>query len=177
LIEAFARLAGRGVSCVGVIAGDGPLRAALEARAAALGLSDRVRFLGHCLDVERVFAALDIFVLSSTSEGLSNTILEAMATGLPVVATRVGGADELVDVGRTGLLVPPADADALAGALEDLVAQEARRTSMGSAGRHVADERFGVDRMLRDYTNLYCRIEPRATGLRLAPIGNRSAVQ
>ena len=118
LIGSLAALRSKGLRFTCVIAGDGPLHEALTAQSAAAGLADSVRFLGARNDIERVLAACDIFVLSSVSEGMSNTILEAMATGLPVVATRVGGADELVEEGTSGLLVSPQAPQALAGALE-----------------------------------------------------------
>jgi sugar transferase (PEP-CTERM/EpsH1 system associated) len=156
LLEALAQLAGRGLRFTGVIAGDGPLRGDLEARAAALGIADRVRFLGHVPDVETVYAALDLFVLSSVSEGLSNTILEAMASGLPVVATRVGGADELIEEGRTGFTVPASNAPELAAAIERVVRQPALLAQMGAAGRERALKDFALERMLHDYANVYC---------------------
>ena len=166
LLEAFAQLAHRGLQFAGIIAGDGPLRADLDARAHALGIQDRVRFLGHRPDVERIYAALDLFVLSSVSEGLSNTILEAMASGLPVVATRVGGADELIDEGTTGLTVPASNAAALGGAIERLVRAPELLTRMGRAGRDRALIHFGLDRMLSDYTNVYCGTPGVATTVR-----------
>jgi sugar transferase (PEP-CTERM/EpsH1 system associated) len=158
LISALADLASRGVRFVGVIAGDGPLRQELEAHASALGIADRVTFLGHRADVERVYAALDIFVLPSVSEGLSNTILEAMASGLPVVATRVGGADELIDEGVTGLLVPASARDALSNAIEVLVRDEPRRLAMGRAARERSESLFGLRRMLADYQAAYVEL-------------------
>jgi L-malate glycosyltransferase len=158
LLYAFRHLADTPREFLGLIAGEGPLRADLEAQTAALGLQSRVRFLGHRPDIERVLAALDVFVLSSKSEGLSNTILEAMASGLPVVATRVGGADELVDDGTTGVLVAPESPVALATGLEEFLRDSRRRLSAGVAGRNRALEAFGIERMMRDYTDLYRRL-------------------
>jgi glycosyltransferase involved in cell wall biosynthesis len=106
--------------------------------------------------VEQVYAALDVFVLSSKSEGLSNTILEAMASRIAVVATRVGGADELVEDGASGLLVPPEDSAALADAIGWLVRDDDLRESMSTAGRRRALTRFALDRMLREYKDMYC---------------------
>jgi len=106
-------------------------------------------------DVERVLAALDIFVLSSVSEGLSNTILEAMASGVPVVATRVGGAEESVEEGRTGILVPASDPDELAAALAALAADQERRAQFGAAGRLKAEREFSLDAMTAAYTDFY----------------------
>jgi glycosyltransferase involved in cell wall biosynthesis len=138
-----------------VIAGDGPLQGALVTRTRELGLEHRVRFLGHRSDVEVVLAALDTFVLSSVSEGLSNTILEAMATGLPVVATRVGGADELVVDGDTGLLVSPGAPREMAGALRRLATDGRARRAMGAAGRTRAESEFALSTMIERYENLY----------------------
>jgi glycosyltransferase involved in cell wall biosynthesis len=155
LLHAVAHLASRGLCCDVVIAGEGPLRNATAALAGQLGLGSRVQLLGHRPDVERVLAALDLFVLPSRSEGLSNTILEAMASRLPVVATRVGGAEELVDDGATGLLVPPAEPAALADALGRLLAAPARRQAMGAAARRRTEREFGLDGMIRAYQDLY----------------------
>jgi sugar transferase (PEP-CTERM/EpsH1 system associated) len=161
LLEALARMAGEGRSFLAVIAGDGPLRAELATKAAALGIADRVRLLGHQPDIERVFAALDVFVLSSVSEGLSNTILEAMASGVAVVATRVGGADELVVDGETGVLVPSQAPDAMARAISALGDDEGLRQRMAAAGRRRATEEFGIARMVENYAAFYRRVGAR----------------
>ena len=158
LIDAMALLSARGVRARLVLAGDGPLTADLVARAARRGISDRVAFLGHRPDVENVLAGLDIFVLSSVSEGLSNTILEAMASGLPVVATRVGGAEELLDEGRTGLLVPPGHPEKLAGAIEELIVDEPRRRAMGQRARQRAEQEFALPVMIGRYEQMYLRL-------------------
>lgn len=155
LLEATAALAAQGVAATTFFAGDGPLRQELEARATALGLGGRVRFLGHRADLEQVYAALDIFVLCSVSEGLSNTILEAMASGRAVVATRVGGADELVIDGSTGILVRPSDPEALAAAIGELAGNQGRRHRFEHAARERAESAFGLRRMLTDYSGMY----------------------
>lgn len=155
LLEAIARLRTRGLNVHLLLAGEGPLRSDLEQTVAALGLQTDVRFLGHCPQIERVFAALDIFALSSSSEGLSNTILEAMASGLPVVATNVGGADELVDEGRTGLLVPARSPDALAAALARLATDAPLRLAMGAAARRRSEADFDLPAVVRRYEALY----------------------
>jgi sugar transferase (PEP-CTERM/EpsH1 system associated) len=155
LLDAAATLHQRSCHVSVLLAGDGPLLGELQAHAHSRGLSDHVRFLGHRPDIERVFAALDIFVLSSVSEGLSNTILEAMASGLPVVATRVGGADELVLDGVTGLLVPPQSAAVMADAIEALTADPERRRVMAAAASRRAFEEFAIDRMLQNYASFY----------------------
>ena len=154
LLRALAILKQRGLSFTGLIAGKGPLLDELTGLAASLGLTD-VRFLGNRPDVERVLAALDVFLLTSESEGLSNTIQEAMATGVPVVATHVGGADELVAHGVTGVLVPAKRPDALADALEPLMTTAPLREQMGQAGRRRAEEVFALDRMVDEYVQVY----------------------
>jgi sugar transferase (PEP-CTERM/EpsH1 system associated) len=154
LVEAVALLGAEGLRPVVAIAGDGPLRAEIESRAAALGVAGQVKLLGHRQDIDRVFAALDVFVLSSRSEGLSNTILEAMAAGLPVVATDVGGAGEMVD-DTSGLLVPPASPSELAGALRRVLLDPELRTALGRAGRARVEREFTLDGAVRRYEALY----------------------
>jgi sugar transferase (PEP-CTERM/EpsH1 system associated) len=160
LLEAFARLVPV-PDVVLVIAGEGPCRAALEARVGALGLDKRVRLLGERGDVPDLLRAMDVFVLSSIGEGVSNTVLEAMATGLPVVATRVGGTPELVIPGVTGLLVPAGDAGALADALATYAGDPALRRRHGGAGRRRAVEQFGLRAMADGYRALYLALAHR----------------
>jgi sugar transferase (PEP-CTERM/EpsH1 system associated) len=155
LLNAMGILRGSGVEATVVLAGDGPLKDMLMAHASALGIADSVRLLRHCPEVETVFAALDVFVLCSVSEGLSNTILEAMASGLPVVATHVGGADELVKEGVTGRLVPARSPGALARGLLQLFRDDGVRASMGAAGRKRAESEFALLEMVRRYESLY----------------------
>jgi glycosyltransferase involved in cell wall biosynthesis len=154
MLRAFAILKAAGLAFTALIAGTGPLREQLESLAAILKL-DNVRFLGNRDDVPQVLAAMDIFVLSSESEGLSNTIQEAMATGLAVVATHVGGADELVDHERTGLLVPPHDPQKIAEAIGLLVRNAAWRQNLATAAAEKARREFGIDRMLQEYERMY----------------------
>jgi len=154
LLRALVRLRDRGIAFQSIIAGTGRLRDELTALAISLGLSN-VRFLGNRDDIEHLLPAFDVFVLSSSSEGLSNTIQEAMAAGLPVVATRVGGADELVDEPHTGLLVPPGDPGAMADAIGSLAEDPARRNNMGVAARRRAEAVFALDVMIREYERLY----------------------
>jgi glycosyltransferase involved in cell wall biosynthesis len=161
LLEAISRVIQAGLMCRAVIVGDGPLQADLEQRVSALGLKDRVILTGGRSDVPDMLAALDVFVLSSTSEGLSNVIQEAMTVGLPVVATRVGGAAELVTPEVTGLLVPPSNAAALADALLRLGADPALRDSFGRAGRARAEQEFTLAAMVRAYEDLYVTLASR----------------
>lgn len=152
-----------------VIAGDGPLRDATQQRASALGIDADVRLLGHRTDIATVLAALDVFALTSRSEGLNNTILEAMAAGLPVVATRVGGADEMVVDGVTGLLVPPESPEKLAGALRRLLTDASMKSSMGKAGRTRAEMDFDLARTVLKYERLYTELA-RESGCIAAPL-------
>ena len=132
-----------------LVAGDGPERAALESDIARLGLAGTVELLGERTDVPELLARSDVFALSSRSEGLPMSVLEAMAAELPVVASRVGGVGELVRDGATGTLVPPGDSAALAHALAQLAADPELRARMGAAGRRRAEEEFGLERFGR----------------------------
>ncbi|MBA2348527.1 MAG: glycosyltransferase family 4 protein [Solirubrobacterales bacterium] len=137
LLDALARLAGEGSRPRLILAGEGSERDTLAAAALRLGLADRVTFLG-AVGHDRtaaLYAAADVFCLSSYAEGIPTVLMEAMAAGVPVVATDVGGVSELVDDGRSGLLVPPARADRLADALDAVLRDEELRTRLGAAGR------------------------------------------
>ena len=138
-----------------LIIGDGPERAALERRIAALGLSDRVRLVGHREDVPAALAGLDLFVLPSRSEAFPNALMEAMASALPVVATEVGGVPEIVDHGYTGLLVPPGQPDRLADAIRELAAQPERARTFGRRARAEVIRRYSFDRMVARFEALY----------------------
>jgi len=140
--------------CLAVI-GDGPERAALEAAAQALGVSGRVRFLGHRDDARVLVAGVDVFANSSTSEGISLTLLEAMAAEQPIVATRVGGTPEVVVDGETGRLAPARDPAAFAAALLDTAADPARAARWGAAGRARLLQHFTIDEMVRRYVAVY----------------------
>jgi L-malate glycosyltransferase len=122
--------------------------AQLEAQRDRLGLGKNVVFLGERHDIPGLLTAADIFCLSSRSEGLSNAVLEAMASSLPVVATSVGGNPETVSEGESGYLVPSEDAKALAGRLLDLMRDPARARMMGEAGRRIVQEKFTVEAMV-----------------------------
>ena len=138
-----------------LIAGDGPQRAEVEAEIAASGIGDITWLAGARSDVPEVMRALDIFALPSQAEGISNTILEAMASGLPVAATDVGGNAELVVAGETGALVPAQDPQAMAQALLRYTADAALRQSHGAAGRERVERNFSIDNMVARYTRLY----------------------
>jgi sugar transferase (PEP-CTERM/EpsH1 system associated) len=155
LVAAFELVHQRHPRSALAIAGDGPCRADLVARVSALGLDSRVHLLGERADVPTVLRALDVFVLPSIAEGISNTILEAMATGLPVVATRVGGNPELVEDGITGTLVPRQQPRALASAIEAYLSDGRMLVTHGQAARRRAVERFGLVTMRDAYAALY----------------------
>ncbi len=138
-----------------VIVGDGPLRAALQTAIDAARLSDIAWLAGEQADVPAWLRALDLFVLPSRSEGISNTILEAMASGLPVVATRVGGNGELVDAPATGTLVAAGDEGALADAILATLADPARAHAQGEAGRRRIEQRFSLEAMVAAYESMY----------------------
>lgn len=156
LVDAMAELRRSGVAATLVIAGDGPERAALDARARAAGVD--LRLLGYRADVEQVMGAMDVFVLSSVSEGLSNTILEAMAAARPVVATRVGGAEEMIDDGVTGVLVPPSNASAMAAALTRVLSAADAGAAMGAAARRRVEAEFTLPGMMSRYEQMYAEV-------------------
>jgi glycosyltransferase involved in cell wall biosynthesis len=144
-------------STVLVVVGDGPEREALEALARQLGIAHRIRFLGYRSDARRWLAGCDVYANSSVSEGVSLTILEAMAAGLPVVATSVGGTPEVVD-DSCGLLVPSRDVDAMAAAISTLARDRPRRTRLAAAARRRVDDRFDLRRMVQAYLDVYIRL-------------------
>ena len=143
------------------IAGDGPCMADLRRTAADLGLDGVVRFHGQVRDVPALLARAGLFVLPSLTEGVSLTLLEAMARGLAVVATRVGGNPEVVADGETGLLTPPGDPAALAAALLRLRRDDLERQRMGRAGRRRVECLFDVRRMTAEYEKMYLGLDGR----------------
>jgi len=140
------------------LVGSGPLEGELHQQAEALDIGARVLFCGDRADVENVLPLLDAFVLSSSTEGMSNAILEAMACGLPIVATAVGGNPEVVQPGRTGLLVPPLAPQELATALRALLDCPERGRWMGRHGRRRVEARFSLSAMINAFSRLY--LEP-----------------
>lgn len=138
-----------------VLVGDGPLRAQAQAMLADAGVADLAWLPGERTDVPAIMRGLHGFALPSLAEGVSNTILEAMATGLPVLATDVGGNAELVQQGHTGLVVPSDDAPAMAQALCQLAQQPQHAAGMGAAGRVAVDARFSLQAMVAAYHALY----------------------
>jgi glycosyltransferase involved in cell wall biosynthesis len=137
-----------------LVVGDGSERAWLEASVREIGAESSVRFLGHREDARELLAGCDVYASSSISEGISLTILEAMAAGLPIVATRVGGTPEIVDA-TCGRLVPARNPDALGRALAALANDAALRATLGHAARARVEEHFTLDRMVREYRAAY----------------------
>ncbi|MBI5157917.1 MAG: glycosyltransferase [Acidimicrobiia bacterium] len=141
-----------------VIAGDGPARPDLEAAAMAHGMAGRVHFLGHRADVDEVLAAADLFVLPSHTEALPTVLIEAMATGLPVVATTVGGIPEMVERGSSALLVPPHEPELLAEAITRVLTSPLQAAAMATAGRRIARHRFDLGRQVGELVAEYRRV-------------------
>ena len=138
-----------------VMVGDGPLRAEAQALLSVAGVADLAWLPGERRDVAEVMRAMNCFVLPSLGEGISNTILEAMASGLPVLATDVGGNAELVAHGRTGAIVPAADSQALAKVLLTWASQPEHAAALGTEGRREAQARFSLQTMVAAYQGLY----------------------
>jgi sugar transferase (PEP-CTERM/EpsH1 system associated) len=157
-----------------VIVGDGPLRQRLELVVRDEGLNDLVWLAGDRDDVPELLRTMDLFVLPSLGEGISNTILEAMSSGLPIIATRVGGNPELVDEDVNGMLVPAADPQALAQAIGLYTGDEALMRRHGEAGRLKVTEHFGWNRCVERYLGVYDELLGRAARTEnLAPVADR----
>ncbi|HNW60206.1 MAG TPA: glycosyltransferase family 4 protein [bacterium] len=136
LLQAFAGLTRRLPRPLELLLiGDGPERPSLQQRCRELGIAGQVHFLGHRAEVPSLLPELDLFILPSLGEGVPLALLEAMAAGLPAIATAVGGVPEVLDSGRAGLLVPPGDSAALAAAIESLATDAALRRTLGQCGR------------------------------------------
>ena len=145
-----------------VIAGDGPLRAQMEQALSAAGAADLAWFAGDRNDVPELMRGLNAFALPSLAEGISNSILEAMATALPIVATRVGGNGELLQDGVTGRLVPPRNVDTMAEAILDDWQHPDNACERGRRARADVERRFSLDAMVDAYAELYDRLLARA---------------
>jgi glycosyltransferase involved in cell wall biosynthesis len=162
LIRAFRLVLSRVPDAQLLLVGDGPWMGELRELTADLGLDDRVHFAGYQPRPEPYLQAMDVFALSSRSEGMPLAVLEAWAAGLPVVATRVGGLPELIDDGRTGVLVDFGDEHALAGALCDLIADPEFSRRLGEAGRNRVESLFSLRRMADEYQRHYVELLERA---------------
>ena len=169
LLQAAEKLASGGVNVHVLLVGSGPeLARHQKAVAASSLLHGRVKFLGAVADIAPALNAMDVFVLPSLAEGMSNTLLEAMAAGLPVIATRVGGNPELIEDGRCGWLFPPGDVSDLAARLDRLAFDADLRSAFGQAARARAVSRFSLEGMVARYGHLYMELA-RGRGIPAGP--------
>jgi glycosyltransferase involved in cell wall biosynthesis len=171
LLRGFAVLTADQPTARLLVVGDGPEALRLRALAASLGVSARVRFAGVVTDASRLLPALDVYASASRREGLPLALLEAMACGLPVAATRVSGHVDAVEDGVTGVLVPADDPAALGRAMDALLGNPARREVMGQAGRRRVEERFASSRMAAETADLYRAAARRFAGGRASTPG------
>jgi glycosyltransferase involved in cell wall biosynthesis len=158
LLEAFTAVRAQLPHARLVIAGEGSLTAQMQGLAGALGISHAVAWLGFHRDMPRLLAAIDVYVQSSVNEGLSLSILEAMAAEKAVVATNVGGASEVIADGETGILVPPGSAAAIAAAVLDLIEDTDRSAKISQAARAHVESEFGIRKMVERYGAVYASL-------------------
>ena len=155
LVGSLARASKQVANLRGLLVGDGPMLADICSLTEGNGLFDRIRMTGFRDDARRLIQCMDLFVLSSFSEGTSMALLEAMAAGVPVVVTDVGGNPEIVINGETGNVVPSGSVDALSGAILDSVNDAPKRRKFAAAARRRIEERFAFDRMIENYRRQY----------------------
>ena len=158
LLKAFSKVSQTLPDAVLLIVGGGEMEDALVSQASALNITEKVIFLGERNDIPGLLNVIDVFVLSSLSEAHNVSLLEAMSSELPVVATRVGGNTEIVDENVTGFLVPPKDSDTLAVKIMDIIVTEEHKNNMGAKGRAKVLEKFTIDRMMNNYISLYKKL-------------------
>ena len=149
------RLAHEHRSMFFLLVGDGTLRPQLEEQARLLGIADRVRFLGWRADLDRIYAATDVFLLTSANEGTPVALIEAMASGVAGVSTDVGGVGDVISSESVGLLAPAGNVEGLARAVATLLADTSRRAAMGEAGRASVLSRYGLERLESDVVRVY----------------------
>jgi glycosyltransferase involved in cell wall biosynthesis len=155
LLKAFAQGPASDPNAHLVLVGEGDLRERLEEQSVSLGLARQVRFLGLRSDIPDLLGAMDVFVLSSDYEGNPLSVMEAMAAGLPIVSTAVGGVPDLFENGKEGFLVPPGDALGLAKSMVSLLGNQEPRQSLGAAAAWRAREKFDMSTMVQAYEALY----------------------
>ena len=155
LLEAIAELKKSGIKCSCTIAGDGPSKESLQNLAGKLHIENQVVFAGTCSDIVRHLQAAAVFVLPSRSEGMPNAVLEAMACGVPIIATSVGGVPDIIQNGRNGLLIAPDDIRALSSALASLFTDPELAARIGTRARMDAESLFSLDRITDVYLALY----------------------
>ncbi|MFL7839866.1 MAG: glycosyltransferase family 4 protein [Candidatus Promineifilaceae bacterium] len=168
LLEGFCGIVAQHPEARLLIIGEGEQRARLETMASDLGISNTVIWTGFRQDIPRLLAAMDLYVQPSTNEGLSLSILEAMAAGKPVIATDVGGAREVLRHEKTGILIPPGSSQAVEAALVDLLDHPDKRAALSQAARKYVNQEFGVHRMVEGYRRVYetlaSQLYPRTNG-------------
>lgn len=172
LLEAIAEVP----EALFLLAGEGPEREALEAQAAELGVADRVRFLGRREDIPQLLATCDVFALPSLYEGSSLAVLEAMAAGIPIVSSAIGGTEELIEDGRSGLLVPPGDARALAVALRKVLANAELRQSLAAGARERVDAGLRREQMAARVSDVYRELLGEEVAVEKLPESRRNPV-
>jgi len=155
LIEAAKEICAGSSDVYFALIGDGPLRPHLESRVREIGLQDCFRFLGRRRDIPEILSCADLFVLPSFAEGLPNSVLEAAAAGLPVIATQVGGIPEIIEHGASGLLVPPGDKQALVAAVRQFLKDPPFAARLGRAGQQRVRSRFSFDSVIAQLRLLY----------------------
>jgi len=155
LLDAFQIFAKEQKKITAILVGDGPFRETLIKQATTKGIMQNCRFLNHRQDIPDIFPALDLLVLPSLTEGLPQILLEAMASGIPVVASDAGGVPEVVRNGITGILVPSGNPCALANAINDLLFDISKAKHFGESGRQIIEQRFTADRMVNEMITLY----------------------
>jgi glycosyltransferase involved in cell wall biosynthesis len=157
-LEMAARVHASRPDAVFLVVGDGDLRVTLEGRARELGIADRTRFVGWRRDLPTIYAAADVFALTSRNEGTPVALIEAMAAGVPGVATDVGGVPDVIARADLGILVPFGDAAAMAAAVERLLGDPSLRQRMGAAGRDEVLRRYRHERLVDDIVKLYATL-------------------
>jgi glycosyltransferase involved in cell wall biosynthesis len=155
LVEAFAVAVERVPNLVLLLAGDGPLRLSIESKIEKLRIAARVRLPGWCKDLRALYATMDVGTIASRNEGTPVALIEAMAAAKPVVATAVGGVPDVIEQGRTGILVPSGDVEALGSAFVELATDLEKRRRLGGAGRVLVAERYSGARLITDIDRLY----------------------
>jgi glycosyltransferase involved in cell wall biosynthesis len=175
LLEAARKLKARGCRVIYRIAGEGSLRTELEQTAVRLGLQEEVEFLGFVSDMPGFFSSVDVVVLPSLLEGLGVSVLEAMAAGKAVIASRVGGLPEVVIDGATGFLVTPRDVEGLADAIAKLAGDRLLFHDMGQNGKERLVKNFTLERMARQNEDYYYELLGRAGASPLGPMRSTAA--
>lgn len=157
LLKAAASLINKKISIKLILVGDGPVKSELIQLIDALKIGSCVSFLGERADIPELLNAMDLFVLPSVTEGMSNTLLEAMACGIPVIATDVGGNPEIIRDGINGFLIPPRNSDVLSETIEKMYSDKRMARQMGIMSRKIVEKKFSLTNMVKNYQDMYIR--------------------